>query len=71
MSKEETKLKHQKIKEMLRKGTSSLTKKPEHQSSGTLILVKKKDGGNRLVINLKRLTSKSHMLISKWKVSSC
>ena len=30
MSKEETKLKHQKIKEMLRKGTSSLTKKPEY-----------------------------------------
>lgn len=30
MSKKEKKLEYQKIKEMLRKGTSSLTKKPEY-----------------------------------------
>ena len=54
MSKEETRLVDQEIQEMLRKGAIAITGNIENQFLSLLFLVRKKDRGDRPVINLKQ-----------------
>ena len=55
MSKDQKILVNQEISDMLKKGTIREYKSNSNQFVSTLFLVGKKDGGNRLRINLKKL----------------
>ena len=55
MSKDQKILVNQEISDMLKKGTTREYQSNSNQFLSTLFLVGKKDGGNRLMINLKNL----------------